>query len=397
MEASEQELIEFCLGRIATFKVPRYVRFVGEWPMSGTKVQKFRPARAHRRRARGGRHHRGPAPARRRPVLSTAPRRVLVVGAGALGTVYGACLARAGADVQLLARRPHAEAIAAAGGVQVEGVDGTWRARLRAHWDPEAVEPADTVVLTTKDHDTAAALAALPSPSAVEVAVSFQNGVAKDRRLAEWCGEGRVVGAMSMVGATIVRPGVVRHTLSMPTYLGELPEGVSDRVRALGELLEAGGLPVVLTERVLAAEWSKLVHAAPTMTLTGLSRLPFHRVLLDPRLTGMYVDLLHEAVAVAAAAGVEVEDLPQTFPVRTLTSVGRDEAIGLVHERGRAMEAAGTTNVRVSMLTDIESGRPLELDAVQGFLVGEAERLGVPVPLTAAAHRLLLAVDAVRR
>jgi 2-dehydropantoate 2-reductase len=328
--------------------------------------------------------------------LSDASRRVLVVGAGALGTVYGACLARGGADVQLLTRRPHAEAIQAAGGVEIEGVDGHWHARLRARWRADELEPADTIILTTKDQDTVAALDALPDPSGVAVAVSFQNGVAKDRRLADWCGAERVVGAMSMVGATIARPGVVRHTLALPTYLGELPSGVSERVRALGALLEAGGLPVVLTPRVLAAEWSKLVHAAPTMTLTGLSRLPFHRVLLDPRLSEAYVGLLHEAVAIAAAGGVEVEDLPGMFPVRTLTTVPRDEAIVLVHDRGRAMEAAGSTDVRVSMLTDIEQGRPLELDAVHGFLTREAERLGVHAPLTTASYGLLAAIDAVR-
>ncbi len=323
-------------------------------------------------------------------------RRVLVVGAGALGTVYGACLARGGADVQLLARRDHAEAIQDAGGVVVEGLQGTWQARLRAQWRPEALEPAETVVLTTKDHDAQAALAGVPHRSAVRMALSFQNGVAKDRRLAEWCGGEHVIGAMSMVGATIVGPGVVRHTLDAPTYLGELPTGSSDRVRALGDLLEAGGLPVVLTPRILSAEWSKLVHASPTMTLSALARLPFHRVLLDPRLAGIYLDLLHEAVAVAAAAGVEVDDWPGMFPVRTLTTVGREESIALVHERGRAMEAAGSTNVRVSMLTDIERGRPLELGAVQGFLVEEGRRLSVATPLTAAGHALLAAIDAVR-
>jgi 2-dehydropantoate 2-reductase len=323
-------------------------------------------------------------------------RRVLVVGAGALGTVYGACLARGGADVQLLARREHAEAIQAAGGVEVEGLHGTWRATLRAEWRPEALEPADTVVLTTKDHDTPAAFAGLPDASAVRVAMSFQNGVAKDRRLADWCGAEHVIGAMSMVGATTARPGVVRHTLDLPTYLGELPAGTSDRVRALGDLLEAGGLPVVLTPRILSAEWSKLVHASPTMTLTGLTRLPLHKVLLDPRLAKLYVDLLHEAVAVAGAAGVDVDDWPGMFPVKTLTTVDRRQAVALVHERGRAMEAAGSTNVRVSMLTDIERGRPLEIGAVQGFLVEEAERLGVSAPLSSAAYALLAGIDALR-
>ena len=157
--------------------------------------------------------------------MSARGRRVVVVGAGALGTVYGAGLARGGATVQLLARRPHAEAIRAAGGVEIRGVDGSWHAELDADWRPERIEPADTVIVMTKSHDTARALAELPQlVDGIEVAASFQNGIEKDRLLAEWCGKDRVVGGMSMVGATLERPGVVSHTLPGATYTGELPE-----------------------------------------------------------------------------------------------------------------------------------------------------------------------------
>lgn len=321
--------------------------------------------------------------------------RVLVVGAGALGSVYGAALARAGADVQLLARRAHAEAVEAAGGIEVDGLDGRWRAALRAEWRPERIAAAEIVIVLTKSHDTDAALAALPQVrDHARVVVSLQNGVEKDRRLAAWCGEQRVLGGMSMVGATLERPGSVRHTLVGATYLGELAGGASARARELAELLERGGLPAVATDRVLSAEWSKLVHAAPTMTLTGLARLPFHAVLLDPGLAVRYVRLLREGAAVAAAAGVALDDWPGMFPVRTLAAAPEEEAVALVRERGRAMAAANSTAVRVSMLSDIERGRRLEVDAVHGFLVAEAERRGVPVPLSRVAHELLCALDA---
>ena len=230
----------------------------------------------------------------------------------------------------------------------------------------------------------------------LEQAVSLQNGVEKDELLGAWCGAQRVIGGMSMVGATQARPGLVRHTLAGSTYLGELDGGVSPRVEALAALLEAGGMPVVATGRIVPAEWSKLVHASPVMSLCALSRQPFHRVLLDERLSELYVRLLDEGAAVAAAAGVELDDLPGMFPVRTLAAAPRAEAVELVRERGRAMEEAGATGVRISMLTDIERGRRLELDAVQGFLVAEAERRGVPVPLSEVCLELLSAIDGMR-
>lgn len=323
-------------------------------------------------------------------------RRVLIVGAGGLGTVYGAALARAGADVQLFARRPHAEAIQHTGGVEIRQPEACFTVALRAEWRPERIEPADTVIVMTKSHDTTAALAELGHiAGTVSLALSFQNGVEKDELLAAWCGADRVIGAMSMVGATLDAPGRVSHTLLGASYLGELPRGVSSRVRALGGELEAGGMAVVLSERIRAVEWSKLAHAGPSMTMTALPRLPFHAALQDPGLAHLYVDLLREGAAVAAGDpdAVPLEDLPGMFPVGWLASAAREQAVALVREMGRRMEEAGSTNVITSMLRDLQSGRRLELDAVHGYIVAEARRLGIEVPFNRVCLELLQAMD----
>jgi 2-dehydropantoate 2-reductase len=325
--------------------------------------------------------------------------RALVVGAGSLGSLYGAVLARGGASVQMLARQAHAEAITQQGGLHVDGPDGPWHAELTADWRAERIEPAEIVVLMTKSYDTAAALAPvrhLAEP--VRTAVSFQNGVEKDRLLADWCGRERVIGGMSMVGATLDRPGHIVHTLRATTYIGELPTGTSERVFELGELLELGGLPVVATEDVLAAEWSKLAHAGPCMAITALPRLPFDRALSDPATADLYVRLLREAAAVAAAGPepVTLVDLPGTFPVYTLSTVDPAAAVELVRERGREMARAGHTNVIISMLKDLLDGRRLELDAVHRSVVTEGHARGVPVPLSEACLRLLDLLDPAR-
>ena len=267
---------------------------------------------------------------------------------------------------------------------------------LTAEWRPERVQPADTVLLMTKSHDTLAALADLGRVAAeVEVAVSFQNGVEKDRLLGEWCGAERVIGAMSMVGATLDAPGQVSHTLLGSSYLGELPRGLTPRVRALAADFEAGGLPVVLSERIRAVEWSKLVHAGPAMTITALPQLPYHRALQDPGLADLYVRLLREAAVVAAddRDAVPLEDLPGMFPVGWLSTAGHAEAVALVQQLGRQMEQAGSTNVILSMLRDLQSGRRFELDAVHRFVIAEADRLGLDVPRSRACLELLEALD----
>jgi 2-dehydropantoate 2-reductase len=320
--------------------------------------------------------------------------RVLVVGAGALGSVYGARLSQGGADVELLAREAHARAIDEAGGVVVERGDGSELVPVRAEWRPERVHPASTVIVLTKTTDTEAALAGLEHlRDHVDLAVSLQNGVEKDDVLASWCGRGAVVGGVSMVGGTLLAPGRVAHTLDGGTILGELPRGRSERVERLATALEAGGLKAVVSDDIRAVEWAKLVHASPTMAVPALVRLPLHACLVSEPLAALYVTLVREGVAIASAAGVEVDDEPVGYPLRAIASAPEHEAVALVRERGRALEAAGMTEIRVSMLQSVERGRRIEVDAVQGFLVREAARLGVEAPGTVACHRLLSGID----
>jgi 2-dehydropantoate 2-reductase len=317
---------------------------------------------------------------------------VLVVGAGSLGTLYGAALARAGCDVQLLARPAHADAISAAGHVVVEQSAGEWRAPLRATADPAEVGPAATVLLLTQAQDSAAALAALDHIRGdVALALSLQNGGGTERPLQAWCGAERVAGGTSMVGATLVAPGRVAHTNPGLTFLGELDGSTRDRTAALGARLQAGGLECLVTDRVRSAEWSKLVHAAATMTITALPRLPLHAAMIDA--ARACAELVREGGAVAAAAGVALDDWPGMLPVATMCATGLDEATELVAARGREFGAAGATTIKVSMLRSIETGRRLELGSVHGYLCAEADRLGVPVPRLQLALDLLGAID----
>lgn len=319
---------------------------------------------------------------------------VLVVGAGSLGTLYGAALARAGCDVQLLARPAHARAIADAGHVVVQSAGEEWRAGVRATADPASVGPAATVILLTQAQDSAAALASLDHIRGdVALALSLQNGGGTERPLQAWCGPERVAGGTSMVGATLLAPGRVAHTNPGLTYLGELDGSPRARTVALGEQLEAGGLECLVTDRVRSAEWSKLVHAAATMTITALPRLPLHAAMTDAATARACAELVREGGAVAAAAGVALDDWPGMLPVAAMCAAGLEEAAELVSARGREFAAAGATAIQTSMLRSVETGRRLELGSVHGFLCAEADRLGVPVPRLQFALDLLGAID----
>jgi 2-dehydropantoate 2-reductase len=320
--------------------------------------------------------------------------RVLIVGAGSLGSVYGGLLARAGHDVQLLAREPHARAIQAAAGLRLETGGKEQLVPLRADWRPERIGPAEIAIVLTKSPDTERALAGLDHVRGdVRLAVSLQNSVEKDEVLRGWCGAEPVVGGVSMVGGTLVGPGYARHTFDRATVVGELPTGTSPRVERLARLLADAGLSGVVSENVIGAEWAKVIHALPSLALPALTRLHLHEVLLSPDLAAVYVQLAREGVAVATAAGVELDDGPLDFPLRSIAAAAPDEAIGLVRAEGRRFEESGMTSVRVSMLQSIEKGQRLEVEAIQGFVVREGARLGVPVPANELCYRLLAAID----
>lgn len=320
---------------------------------------------------------------------------VLIAGAGSLGSVYGGFLARAGHDVQLLARQAHAEAVTARGGVEVHSPEETFLAPVRATADPAAVQAVDTLILLCKAPDSGPLLEGISHlASGVRTAVSLQNGVVGSDVLSRWCDPEAVIGGVSMVGATLVEPGVVAHTLVGPTFLGDLSAGGPNPGAApLAAAVGASGLPTVLTDRIRSVEWSKLVHANPSMAVTALTRLDFHHAFLIPELAEGFLDLVLEGVAVADAAGVEVDDWPHLLPVRTLASLPRSEALDRIAAHGRRLADAGMTHVRISMLQSIESGRRTEVDVIQGHLVREAARLGVDTPATRFAHQMLAGLD----
>lgn len=320
--------------------------------------------------------------------------RVVVVGAGSLGTVYGAALARAGLEVQLLAREQHARAIQARGLVTIDSFGERWEVPLRADWRPERIEPAEIVILLTKTPDTAAALGSLSQlQDSVRIAVSFQNGVAKDDELAAWSGPGTVAGAVAMVGGTLEAPGHVRHTMNGPSFLGELDGTSSARVQRLAALLEAGGLSAVVTDRILSVEWSKLVHAVPTTALPAMTGLYLHEIFTVPELAGLYVDMVREGWGVAEACGVQLEDWGSLFPVQSIATAPPQEALELALAHGRRLVEAGMTEITVSMLQSARAKRRLEVEAIQGHICREGARHDVPTPVTDLCYRVLTGMD----
>jgi 2-dehydropantoate 2-reductase len=320
--------------------------------------------------------------------------KVVVLGAGALGSIVGGAFADAGADVTLIGRRAHVDAIRAVG-LRIESLQGSRTMRgLRAEESIAGTGSADLLVLCTKSYDTAAALGtAAHLRGRLGAALSLQNGGRKDEELAQAFGQEAVVGAVSLVGGALVAPGVVRHTNDGGNWIGELDGRRTARVEAIEGLFRKGGLAAEIVADIRSATWCKLNQMVPAAVLSCLTRLPIHQIYLDDRLARVFVELSREMAAIAPHLGVELEDFPG-FAVKRVCILPFDTAVDSVKARGRGMRDKGMTGVKISMLQDLERGRRTEAEQVVGHVIRLAAQHRVPVPKLDLLYRILRGMEA---
>lgn len=146
--------------------------------------------------------------------------RIVVLGAGGVGSVIGGYLARRGIDVVMIARPGHTAAVQQ-NGLQLSGIEN-FRATVPTLADATQIHTADTVILTVKTKDMDRALAGIAHMQVGGLA-SLQNGLVKNEQIARVFGADRVIGATTMIGASLLRDGEVEYTLDGVTFFGELP------------------------------------------------------------------------------------------------------------------------------------------------------------------------------
>jgi len=301
-------------------------------------------------------------------------RRVCVVGAGVIGSLYAAHLARV-AEVSVLTRREeHARALAEEG-LQVSGRH-EFSASVAAAADPAALGDADLVILATKGVEVDAAASRLRGRFPGAAVMTVQNGLGAEE-IVQRHGPWPLVSAVTFMSGTRHSDTHVEYILDTATWLGPYGGTPFELVREVAELIVASGLRAEAFPDLRPAQWSKLIFNATVNSVSALTGLP-HDAHFAARehvsdLGHLVHDLVDEGKRVAAAAGVALHDDPWEMNV-------------LATQRGSAHYP--------SMLEDVEARRPTEVDLITGALVREAERTGVAAPLHTAMYRLVKAREA---
>jgi 2-dehydropantoate 2-reductase len=332
--------------------------------------------------------------------------RICILGAGGLGLVLGGWLARSGAELTLVARPAHVDAIRARG-LHLSGIrgDAVIRERIRALASASDAEGSfDYLILGVKARDTGDALAGAGQLRArVGAALSLQNSVRKEQRLAEWIGADRVIGAATTEAGTLVGPGEARHTGSAPvsTYFGELDGSRSDRVHALVDAFTKAGFPAQASHEIHQVEWEKLLQAAifggwSAATLGTSPRGSVAEALVLREAAEHYVTLARELLAVYRGMGFEPRDFFAPYArFRELAAQDFETAVASAQELGRQMLERGVIG-RHSLHEDLVQGRPTELDEILLPFLDEADRLGLPAPTARAAYRTIRTLEQLR-
>jgi 2-dehydropantoate 2-reductase len=290
--------------------------------------------------------------------------RIAVIGAGAMGAMFGARFARAGAEVVLFDKDEGHVAAINANGLMVEGRDGDLEMRLAATTDAGAIGPVDMALVMVDGNATAAAAAMLADvlPEAAFV-LTLQNGIGNVEALTAALGEGRVMAGSTYNSGARLAPGKVAHTNVGDTTIGEIDGRQSERLKAVAALFEGGGLPVSVSDNIMGTVWMKFVLNVAINPVSAVTGLRSGQIARTPSALALMEHILDEVLAVMAAKGVR---LPIDDP------------------RAYVIDHAWVRYNRPSMLQHVEAGRRTEIDSLNGALLREAEALGIPCPFNQA-------------
>lgn len=313
--------------------------------------------------------------------------KILVFGAGAIGSVLGGFLAKAGHDVTLLGRAWHLDVVRVQG-LAISGLWGEHRVEdLTTATSPDTLtaagSPFDWVFVCVKAHQTAATaslVAQLLGPRTLVCA--FQNGLGNYEALTQAVAPSRVALGRVIFGVELT-PGHARVTVCADEVLIGAPDRAFPResVGALVAALQESGIPARATTTILQVLWAKVLYNCALNGLSTLLEVPYGKLLDSPHARRLMHEIIEEAYRVAAAHQIRLEpSTAEAYRELLFTRLIPDTA---AH--------------RSSMLQDVAAGKPTEIEALNGALVRLGQQARVPVPINTLITRLVHAKEAFLR
>jgi 2-dehydropantoate 2-reductase len=302
--------------------------------------------------------------------------KIAILGAGAMGSVIGGLLAKAGHDLTLIDVWREAIETINTSGLRIDDKQGKSETiRVRATSQPAEVGPVDLLLVFVKCYHTEVAVNnASPMIGPKTTVLSLQNGWGNGPRIAAIVGSKKLLLGVCYHSATVLGPGHVLHGGKGMTFMGELEGPISDRLQTIAAAFNLAGIEVTPTPHVLKEIWAKLALNVTTLPTSAALRLTAERLLDTEEMLQLMRALLQEVVAVAKAQNIAL-DLDERWVA----------IIGLLKKLA--------PNTKGSMLQDVEKGRPTEIDVINGAIVEAGKRLGISTPFNQAMVSLIKALE----
>jgi 2-dehydropantoate 2-reductase len=315
--------------------------------------------------------------------------RVLIIGAGAIGSVVGGFLQQAGHQVELLGRAAHLEAIRVQG-LRIYGIWGEHTIHgMGLHTIPDSIPRAsyDAVIVCVKSYATAeAAQVAAHFAGRDTLVVAYQNGLGNAEQIAEVVGWDRTVGVRAIYGVRIDTPGCAEVTvIAAPTAIGmyrpaEASPAREAQVLQLVSAMDAAGLPTVAVEHVSTVLWAKVAYNAALNPLSALLNVPYGALPKSPDTRAIMEQVIDELYAVATAMGVG------------LAPATADAYKGHFYRDLVPPTAAHYASMR----EDLRQGRRTEIDALNGAVAAFGRQHDVFCPTNELLTRVIHGHEALR-
>jgi len=284
-----------------------------------------------------------------------------VIGAGGIGGFMGGALAKSGQDVSVIGRGKHLEAIRDRGLI-VDSISlGKFQTKVKATDQPSDVGVVDLVLFCVKSYDTETALRSIgPLIGDDTTVLSFQNGVDNEDKIADAIGKIHVLAGAISVESFIAEPGLIKQTSGpMRFVMGEMTGEITDRARKINTAFTDAGLKCELSNRIQEILWEKFLFICAAGGVCSVTRSPIGDVIDYEQTRELYGSVMKEVEAVARAKGIKLASdiVPRTLALKVSKSM------------------------KPSMLRDLELGKRLEIDALNGSVSKFGRQVSVPTPV----------------
>ena len=300
--------------------------------------------------------------------------KIAIIGAGAMGSLYGARLTQGGEDVWLLDTWPENVTVLRERGLTIAGEGGSEMVAVQAATSAEEIGEADLILLFVKSHATRdAALAALSMLKSDTMVLTLQNGLGNAEQIAAVVGADRVVVGTTAMGAIMAGPGHIIDGGKGVTHIGKLTGSATRRLYEIAAVFSRSGLYTIVDANVESLRWVKLTINAGLNALSAVTGLTNGQLAAYPETQELMMRAVAEAECVAQARGV------------TLPPGDRQAEVLAI--------ARATKDNKSSMLQDVLKRRRTEIEAINGAIVSEGMRLGVPTPINDALTLMVKALE----